>query len=159
MPVDLAAMVERLGAQLGLGTLPVAATGLCEIRLADGLALTFELTAGGNSLFLHVPVGRVPADRAALAAFCEDLLRRNDLEEAGEDGALGINSRRDEAVLWRSFAAGELDGYEGFLRAVETFARRGGEIAQDLGTGAGEGHPPPERADDPLYMFANFIRG
>src|SRR5689334_9811625 len=68
----------------------VATTGLCEVQLANGLALTFELAPGGDTLFLHVPVGRAPADPTALAAFCEDLLRRNDLEEAGEDGALGI---------------------------------------------------------------------
>jgi hypothetical protein len=157
MPVDLAAMVERLGAQLGLSALSVTATSVCELQLADGLALTFELAAGRDTLFLHVPVGRVPTDSDELAGFCEDLLRRNDFEEAEDGSTLGIDPRHDEAILWHAFAADELEGYEAFLRAVEAFARRGGELTQALGTWTGR--TPPERSDDPLFMFANFVRG
>jgi hypothetical protein len=162
--------VERLGADLGLGALPLAARGACEVLLEDGTAFSLELARDGETLFLHAALGPVPPEGPGLGLVLEALLAANHVEgeEEGEgaalDGAaLAIDPVMAEVVLGRVVAPGEAAGYEEFAGLVAGFVRRAGaerDRLRALGGPPGQGDPPPApgRADDPMFLHAHFVR-
>lgn len=159
--MSVVAWVERFGAELGLGALPLAERGLVEIRLEDGLDLGLELSPDRETLFLHSALGLVEGEGTVLGALLETLLLECHADSGVDGSALAIDPRLAEVVLWRALGEAELGGYEGLVRAVEAFVERAKGVRLRLAalraTVGGDPESRPEPAD-PLFLHTRFLR-
>lgn len=155
--------VERLGADLGLGALPLAERGVREVRLEDGTAFALELARDREGLFLHAALGALPPEGPGLGPFLEALLVGNHVDEAADGAVLAVDPVMAEVVLGRVVAAGEAAEYEDFAGLVRTFVSRAEaerERLRRLGGPPGQTDAPdtPARPEDPIFLHAHFLR-
>jgi hypothetical protein len=157
----VAAWVERLGAEIGAGAAPLEAGGAVEIRFEPGLDVAFEAGSDRDAaVHLLAILGPAPAEDEDEGERLEELLARNHVTSGPDAAALALDPVRGEILLCRRVDAAEAGSYEGFVRLVEAFIERALRLHEELGDGAAGG-PAPEKpaSDDPLFLFANFIRG
>lgn len=162
MNPPLADWLAALGQDLGLGSLPLAATGACAIELASGLRLGLEPSRGGDALLLHAELGPLPRDETTLLAMCADLLARNDQMLDEGPGSFAVDPRRDSVFLWASTAREGVRDAAGLLALLEAFAARAQTAKAELeGSAWAADASQPVLADarlDPLFLHGQFIR-
>lgn len=162
MTPPLAQWLAELERALGLGSLPLAATGACAVELASGLRLGLEPSRDGSALLLHAELGPLPRDEAELLSLCADLLARNDLAAGDGPGSFAVDPRRDSMFLWASTALEKVEDAAGLLALLQAFAARAEAARAELeGAAAAPADPASLLADarlDPLFLHGQFIR-
>jgi hypothetical protein len=161
MPVET--WIARLGDELGLGPLPIADAGACEVWFENGAAVAFELSRDREMLLLHAAVAPVPVDVAEQGPFLETLLSENHVESSEAAWALAIDPVRDEAVLFQVVGETDAPDDERFVELVKAFVHRAAAAKEAFGNRwRGEEGEVPEPAEaavtDPLFLHARFLR-
>lgn len=162
MTAPLAEWLAGLARALGLGDLPLAATGACAVELAGGLRLGLEPSREGDALLLHAELGPLPRDETLLLTLCADLLARNDLAAAPGPGSFAVDPRRDSVFLWASTALEGVGDEAALMALLQGFAARAEAARAELeGAAAAPVAPEAVLADarlDPLFLHGQFVR-
>lgn len=139
-------LVSEFGAAIGIPDLDIDEDNRCNL-LFDDVAVSFELAAGEESLFVYSVLGTVPHREAE--SFHQALLHANHLLEGTRGSTLSVDPANRDVVLIREERLDTLR-LPRFEAIVEDFVNVAEQWMEQMASGKVEKPPGPQTSEAAL---------